>query len=108
LIPFTSILKLIQWELFLRRLGLNPFAAQVIVAFLKKPYDVQLPFSTSSPTAFGHLPTVSVFGLSAFIVMSEEERVRFFQAQMGGSRILKRISKVLDQQWVSAAHGFRM
>jgi len=40
--------------------------------------------------------------------MSEEERIDCFQALMGGSRIVKRASKLLDQEWVSAAHGFRM
>jgi hypothetical protein len=40
--------------------------------------------------------------------MSEEKRVRFFQALMGGSRILKRVSRVLDEEWVSAANGFKM
>lgn len=78
------------------------------MALLKKPYDVPLSLSSSSPASSGPLPIVSVFGLSAFVVMGEEERVKFFQAQMGGSRILKRISRVLDQQWMSAAHGFRL
>jgi hypothetical protein len=40
--------------------------------------------------------------------MGEEERVKFFQAFMGGSRILRRVGRLLDQEWVSAAHGFRM
>jgi hypothetical protein len=41
-------------------------------------------------------------------MMGEEERVGFFQVLMGGSRILKRVSRLLDQEWVSAVHGFRM
>jgi hypothetical protein len=49
-----------------------------------------------------------VSGLSAFLAMKGEQRVHRFQAIMGGSRILKRISKMLDQEWVSAAHGFKM
>lgn len=51
---------------------------------------------------------VKVFGLTAFLLMNEEERINAFQALMGGSRILRRASKVLSQEWVSAAHGFRV
>ncbi|OAL03897.1 hypothetical protein IQ06DRAFT_244147 [Phaeosphaeriaceae sp. SRC1lsM3a] len=92
------------WEVFLRQIGINPFAAQVIVASLKDPFDIQLPGATNS----GNAQTMSVTGLSAFLLMGEEMRVRYFQTLMGGSRILKRVSRVLDQEWVSAAHGFRL
>jgi hypothetical protein len=88
--------------------GINPFAAQVIVSSLKKPFDVQLTNTSSSPTYHDQARTIPVSGLSAFLMMGEEERVGFFQALMGGSRILRRASRVLDQEWVSAAHGFRM
>lgn len=40
--------------------------------------------------------------------MSKDERIHLFQALMGGSRVLKRVSDRLDQEWISAAHGFRM
>jgi hypothetical protein len=94
----------LQWELFLRRAGLNPFAAQAIVGLLGQPYNYYIP--TSSPASVECHMAVSVSGLPAFLTMSEEDRIRYFQALMGGSRILKRVSKVLDQ--VSAVHGFRM
>jgi hypothetical protein len=51
---------------------------------------------------------ITVSGLPRFLAQNEEERVRDWQALMGGNRILKRVSKMLDQEWVSAAHGFRM
>lgn len=86
--------------MFLRQVGLNPFAAQVIVASLKESFDLQLPGSTNK--------TMSIAGLSAFVLMGEEMRMRYFQTSMGGSRILKSVSRVLDQEWVSAAHGFRI
>ena len=97
-----------QWECFLRRIGLNPFAAQAIVAWLKLPVNVQVPLVSSSPITSHNSKSVSVAGLSRFLTMSEEERIHCFQALMGGSRILSRVSKLLDQEWVSAAHGFRM
>lgn len=42
------------------------------------------------------------------MMMSEEKRIEAFQVLMGGSRILRRVSKMLDQEWVSAAHGFKL
>ncbi|KAH8728755.1 hypothetical protein GQ44DRAFT_724202 [Phaeosphaeriaceae sp. PMI808] len=83
------------WELFLRRAGLNPFAAQVIVASLKQPFDIQPPITSVEKTQ-----AISVFGLPGFLMMGEAERVRYFQAVMGGSRVLKRVNKLLDQQWI--------
>jgi hypothetical protein len=38
--------------------------------------------------------------------MDAEERVRRFQTLLGGSRILKRVNKVLEQEWPSAVNGF--
>lgn len=43
-----------------------------------------------------------------FVLMRHEDRVKHFQAIMGGSRILDRVSGLLDQRWLSAAHGFKM
>lgn len=96
-----------QWETFLRRAGLNPFAAQVILTSLKDPYHLPL---NSSPSTSSDMPSksVEVLSLPALILMPAEERVRRFQALLGGSRILTRVNSLLDQQWPSAAHGFRM
>ena len=97
-----------QWEVFLRRVGINPFAAQVIVALLKNPLDVRLPETSSSPAYRNRSRIISVSGLPAFLLMSEDELIKSFQAHMGGSRILRRVSRLLGQEWVSAAHGFRL
>ncbi|KAG9194587.1 hypothetical protein G6011_04622 [Alternaria panax] len=94
-------------EVFLRRLGFNPFASQVIVAWLQKPLNVPVAPPASRVLAH-HAKPVLAIGLSRFILMSEEERVRSFQALMGGSRVLITASKLMDQAWVSAVHGFRM
>ncbi|KAF7579198.1 hypothetical protein PtrSN002B_003028 [Pyrenophora tritici-repentis] len=97
-----------SWECFLRRIGLNPFAAQAIVAWLKLPVNVQVPLLSSSSLPSVHSKSVSVARLPRFLTMSEEQRIHCFHALMGGSRILNRVSKLLDQEWLSAAHGFRM
>ncbi|KAF2188133.1 hypothetical protein K469DRAFT_566946 [Zopfia rhizophila CBS 207.26] len=93
------------WELFLRRAGFNAFAAQVILAILKKPREIITPFEasfSSQPTP----KTFTVFGLPALIMMSADEREERFQVVLGGNRILSRVSTALDQPWPSAIHGF--
>jgi len=50
--------------------------------------------------------TVEVLGLPAFILMSADERMHKFQVLLGGSRILNRVNKILDQEWPSAVYGF--
>ncbi|KAJ4352299.1 uncharacterized protein N0V89_007647 [Didymosphaeria variabile] len=93
------------WELFLRRAGLNAFAAQVILALLKNPVDwPQYSNDTSGATA----NMMRTCGLQTFLLMPTESRVQSFQAILGSSRILKRVSALLDEPWLSAAHGFQM
>lgn len=52
--------------------------------------------------------TVETAGLPAFLLMKREDRVKQFQAIMGGRRILDRVSAVLDQRWLSASNGYKM
>lgn len=107
-LPYFILLTHFQWELFLRRAGLNPFAAQAILAWLKQP--VEYPLASSSPASgsAGQAHTVRTFGLQTFLMMSADRRVQNFQAMLGGARVLRRVSGVLDGEWVSAAHGYRM
>ena len=80
------------WEVFLRRAGMNAFAAQVILSELKLP-DID-PSDTQ-----GQLAAKEGFGLSVFIRMSLAERLARFQNLLGGSKVLKSISRVLDARW---------
>ncbi|ORX95794.1 hypothetical protein BCR34DRAFT_470026, partial [Clohesyomyces aquaticus] len=111
--PDIGDLKLMQeetlWELFLRRSGLNPFAAQIILASLKDPYELPLRSPSQSPARSASVSAekrISVYGLPSFVLMAPEDRVSQFQALLGGSRVLGRVSAVLDQSWPCAAHGF--
>ena len=83
-------LKLIQddtlWEVFLRRAGMNAFAAQAILAKLKAPDQDEPDFSGKH-------------GLAAFVQMSVEERFAVFEALLGGRKLLTRVSEVLDAMW---------
>ena len=81
--------KLLQdetlWEVFLRRAGMNAFAAQAILGKLKAPEQPQ-----------SHEVD---FGLTAFVKMTLEERLARFETLLGGRRVLNRVSKVLDAGW---------
>jgi hypothetical protein len=77
-----------HWELFLRRAGLNAFAAQVIIAAVKAPEGVD----PRSPSKAGQ------FGLTAFVEMGREQRIERF-GQLCGRRLMERVSSVLDARW---------
>lgn len=74
------------WEVFLRRAGMNAFAAQVILGKLKAPDHDD-----------GR--RVADFGLVRFVRMPYEERVALFEKLFGGRRLLSRVSSGLDSRW---------
>ncbi|KAI9745743.1 MAG: hypothetical protein M1818_001279 [Claussenomyces sp. TS43310] len=78
-----------MWELFLRRVGLNAFAAQTLLALLKAPDGVD----AATPCKAG------LFGLTAFVDLDARERLRRFEALLGGPRVLTRVSAALEQSW---------
>jgi hypothetical protein len=77
------------WELFLRRCGMNSYAAQSVSAELKAPEGVNL----KSPSKHG------IYGICAFVEMDHEERIRRFGALLGGERVLGMVSRVIDIPW---------
>lgn len=81
-------IKLLQdetlWEVFLRRAGMNAFAAQAILATLKAPDQTE---------------AEAEFGLTAFVKMSVQDRFAQFETLLGGRRLLGRVSRVLDAKW---------
>ena len=84
-----------QWELFLRRAGLNPFAAHVVLAVMREEGGG---ITGGNALAFDHTESVKVPALSRFIEMSAEHRRRLF-AGLIGDRVLKRIEAVVDNDW---------
>lgn len=80
--------KLLQdetlWEAFLRRAGMNAYAAQAILTMLKAPDQNEVDAD---------------FGLTAFVKMSVQERIAQFETLLGGKRVLERVSGVLDARW---------
>lgn len=87
--------KLLQdettWEIFLRRAGMNAFAAQAVLATLKAPSD-QNGIDVAGTQG-------ADFGLTAFIKMSVQERLERFETLLGGRRLLERVGGTLDARW---------
>ncbi|KAK4237334.1 hypothetical protein C8A03DRAFT_16108 [Achaetomium macrosporum] len=77
------------WEVFLRRAGMNMYAAQVVLGRLKVP---------DNRPAVGR-GRGQVFGLPLFVMMSRQERIRLFGELFGGRRVLERVSEVIDERW---------
>ena len=77
------------WEIFLRQAGMNAFGAQVVLAELKAPEPMDVEGAALK----------NEFNLTAFVNMSLEERVRRFEHMFGGTRLLHRISNVMDAHW---------
>ncbi|KAK3640806.1 hypothetical protein LTR56_011683 [Elasticomyces elasticus] len=89
------------WERFLRTAGLNAFAAQVILAQLKPPEEAIRNGSSSVIQSFQG----DVCGLAAFVRMSLTQRLQQFGPLLGGERMLRRVSEVVDVGWKSVAPG---
>ena len=83
-----------HWELFLRRAGMNAFAAQAILADLKEPEGVD----PRSPSKAG------LFGLTAFVEMGVEQRITRF-GPLCGRGLIERASAVIDADWQSQTEG---
>lgn len=91
--------KLLQdetsWEIFLRRAGMNAYAAQEVLVALKPPLDMGDGQGGDGGTGGG----CGEFGLVAFVRMGAEERIRRFEGLLGGRRVLGRVSARLDVLW---------
>ncbi|KAH8809050.1 hypothetical protein F5884DRAFT_677469 [Xylogone sp. PMI_703] len=78
-----------HWELFLRRAGMNSFAAQIVIAYLKSPNITDSSMVNSSAS----------LGLAAFVTMTREQRAAMFERILGGKRVLNRVSDLIDATW---------
>lgn len=91
-------IKLLQdettWEVFLRRAGMNAFAAQVVLAELKAPAGSRDGLEVNDQF-------FSDYGLSGFVKMSLYERINRFEHIFGGTRLLQRVSRNIDGGWAN-------
>ncbi|POS88233.1 hypothetical protein EPUL_000132 [Erysiphe pulchra] len=76
------------WELFLRRAGLNAFAAQAVISQLKEPLDSDNTAKENS----------NHFGLMTFVGMSARQRMYKF-GHLVGKFIMERVSIIIDSTW---------
>lgn len=77
-----------HWELFLRRAGMNAFAAQDIIGRLKAPEAVDAMSSSKA----------GQFGLTAFVEMGKEMRIKRFGG-ICGRGVIERVSAIVDARW---------
>ncbi|RKF83864.1 putative nucleoporin nup49 [Golovinomyces cichoracearum] len=77
-----------NWEIFLRRAGLNPFAAQAIIADLKAPNNSTMPGKEEG----------RFIGLVDFVGMSADQRMKRF-SHLVGERVIERVSRMIDRKW---------
>ncbi|KAE8414038.1 hypothetical protein BDV36DRAFT_303620 [Aspergillus pseudocaelatus] len=80
-----------RWELFLRRVGLNPYAAQIMLTVLRHEGETPIRNNNSSPTDDVENEMSS---LSRFIEMSPECRQGLFPDLIG-----KKTDAVLEKDW---------
>lgn len=84
-----------MWERFLRRAGMNAYAAQVVMAELKIPDAEVQPGSSFYPAS----SPPAKYGLAAFIAMSADERLQRFETLLGGGSVIRRVTEVMDRVW---------
>lgn len=76
-----------HWEVFLRRAGMNTYAAQVVLGMLR------------APEAEPVLDHQRAYRLPALIKISQEQRFALFEGVLGGRRILAAVGRVVDAKW---------
>lgn len=88
-----------NWEVFLRQAGMNPFAAVVTLAILRKDEDEELANSDFSEyMEASDSGGKKVRSLSKFVEMGAEQR-RALLGEVVGYRLLKRVGDMVDQDW---------
>ena len=89
--------KLIQdetlWEIWLRRAGMNAFAAQAVLGRLKQGESCGGAELGKGDELDGE------WGLKAFVKMSARERHERFEVLLGGRVMLGRVEEVVDGKW---------
>ena len=89
--------KLIQdetlWEIWLRRAGMNAFAAQAVLGKVKAGESCGGAECGKGDGFDGE------WGLKAFVKMSARERYKRFEVLLGGRSMLGRVGEVVDGRW---------
>ncbi|TEY80906.1 hypothetical protein BOTCAL_0036g00340 [Botryotinia calthae] len=86
------------WEIWLRRAGMNAYAAQATIAELKEPEPRLEMGEEGYEREMQMIYEGGPYGLTLFVVMGLEERIRRFGGLVGRG-VLERVSRVFDQVW---------
>ncbi|APA13160.1 hypothetical protein SS1G_14061 [Sclerotinia sclerotiorum 1980 UF-70] len=86
------------WELWLRRAGMNAYAAQATIIQLKEPEPRCKMGEEGYENEMRIISEEGPYGLSLFVRMSKEERIRRL-AWLIGRGVLLRVGEVVDQVW---------
>ncbi|PNS18899.1 hypothetical protein CAC42_5438 [Sphaceloma murrayae] len=79
-------------ETLLRKAGMNAFAAGMVLG-------------SRAPMGGTHGQTAGGSGLADFVLAGAAERRRMYGVAMGGTRVLDRVSRAMDQCWRAVAAG---
>ncbi|TGO82374.1 hypothetical protein BPOR_0846g00010 [Botrytis porri] len=101
-ILLNPVLELLEqesyWEIWLRRAGMNAYAAQATIAELKEPEPRCRLGDEGYERELRMIHAEGPYGLTLFVVMGLEGRLRRLGGLVGRS-VLERVSMVVDQIW---------
>lgn len=100
--PSPSNLELLEqesyWEIWLRRAGMNAYAAQATIVQLKEPEPRCRPGEEAYERETEIIHQSGPYGLTLFVRMGFEERLRRLGGLVGRG-VLERVSRAVDQTW---------
>ncbi|KAJ8060304.1 hypothetical protein OCU04_010640 [Sclerotinia nivalis] len=86
------------WEIWLRRAGMNAYAAQATIVQLKEPEPRCKVGDEGYEMEMQMISEGGPYGLTLFVRMGVEERIRRL-GWLVGKGVLERVSEVVDQSW---------
>ncbi|KAF7161866.1 hypothetical protein CNMCM6106_008982 [Aspergillus hiratsukae] len=96
-----TMMRTTAWELFLRQAGLNPYAAQAILAFLRREDEEEwthIRYTSRTAAVSSSVNDEGGHGLARFIEMALDRRTEVF-GELVGDRMMGRINHILDKDW---------
>ncbi|TGO15353.1 hypothetical protein BTUL_0041g00380 [Botrytis tulipae] len=98
----NPVLELLEqesyWEIWLRRAGMNAYAAQATIAEFKEPEPRCKMGDEGYEREMQMIREGGPYGLTLFVVMGLEDRIRRLGGLVGRG-VLERVSRVVDQPW---------
>ncbi|KAB8298315.1 hypothetical protein EYC80_002044 [Monilinia laxa] len=100
--PSSYNLELLEqesyWEIWLRRAGMNAYAAQAIIVHLKAPEPRLQPGDEGYEVGMQTIDERGPYGLAWFVQMGALERMGRL-GKLVGERVLERVGWTVDQMW---------